>query len=882
MENFNPFPGLRPFEASESHLFFGRENATDELLRKLRENRFIAVVGTSGSGKSSLVKAGMLPDLYGGYMVGAGSSWRVAIMRPGDAPIRALAKALSAPDLFGNEDGDPEMRRAITETVLRHGAMGLIDVTRQARMAPGENFLVIVDQFEELFRINPTSGRRGTEDEAAAFVKLLLEAVNQSDLPIYVMLTMRSEYLGDCTRFRGLPEAINAGQYLIPRMTRDQRRKAITGPIAVGGATITPPLVQRLLNDIGDNPDQLPIMQHAMMRTYSIWEAGHNQDTPIDLVHYEATGGMDEALSRHADEAYEALPDKQSRAIAEKIFKRLTGRGSDNREMRNPATVSDLCATAGAARENVLPVIDAFRQEGRSFLMPSPGVLLSDDSVVDISHESLIRIWKRLGKWVDEETQSARTYSRVAETADLHKQGAAGLWRNPDLQIALNWRQQARPNAAWAERYEPGFDEAMTFLDASRAACRRRTFLRISLPILAVAALVAFPYVRMFERLADIDDALAAAIEQQSEADEQAAIAQQKLMQTKADLELTQISINRAQQFLQRLKSQEEAAKQKNQIAQARVQEEIETLTRELQDLAVSGGDRTKQKEIQIALAAAQAEARLLEQLGEGQEERESAANDVAAGVENLEEVERKLAQSVEELDVVTSTDAFPVEATNPAGPGEADLSEFAGLEGSLPATEVPEGRRAGDQLRVAAARDTSAQSTAELLFPDSVESAVECISAEQAGDDVTVTEKLALWKTCRQVGNQSEKAAAEKRLRPLEALVVRDATVRNSDKNFLTCADVKRLECRGEASAFKPGKIYVYARINAPREETLVLKWLKGGKEFRISNLKVKENTGRGFRTFTWKTLSEPGPYRIRLYNSGDALIASRALSVR
>lgn len=102
-----------------------------------------------------------------------------------------------------------------------------------------------------------------------------------------------------------------------------------------------------------------------------------------------------------------------------------------------------------------------------------------------------------------------------------------------------------------------------------------------------------------------------------------------------------------------------------------------------------------------------------------------------------------------------------------------------------------------------------------------------------------------------------------------------------NSDENFLTCADVKRLECLGEASAFKPGKIYVFARINAPTEETLVLKWLKGGNEYRISNLKVRQNTGSGFRTFTWKTLSEPGPYQVRLYNSGDALIASRMIEV-
>ena len=316
----NPFPGLRAFGVEESHLFFGRERATDELLRKLRSNRFIAVVGTSGSGKSSLVQAGMLPDLHGGLMTSAGSSWRVAVFRPGNAPIRAMAKALSQPEVFGSSGADAELKTAITETVLRRGAKGLIDLTLQARMASHENLLVVIDQFEELFRFKNARPDAHSADEAAAFVKLLLEASTQSLAPIYVVLTMRSEFLGDCTQFRDLPAAINAGQYLIPRMTRDQQKEAITGPVAVGGARLTPRLLQRLLNDVGDTPDKLPILQHAMMRTWDNWVHRQRPNEPIDIPHYEAIGTMSEALSRHADEAFNELPDKTHRQLAERMF----------------------------------------------------------------------------------------------------------------------------------------------------------------------------------------------------------------------------------------------------------------------------------------------------------------------------------------------------------------------------------------------------------------------------------------------------------------------------------------------------------------------------------------------------------------------------------
>ena len=149
-----------------------------------------------------------------------------------------------------------------------------------------------------MFRFRAAREFSSTGDDAAAFVKLLLEAAQQREFAIYIVPTMRSDFLGDCAQFQGLPEAINDGQYLIPRMTRDERRFAITGPVGVTRGKITEPLVNRLMNDVGDNPDQLPILQHALMRTWDYW-AGHRLNgEPIGLEHYEAVGTMADALSR--------------------------------------------------------------------------------------------------------------------------------------------------------------------------------------------------------------------------------------------------------------------------------------------------------------------------------------------------------------------------------------------------------------------------------------------------------------------------------------------------------------------------------------------------------------------------------------------------------
>ena len=469
----DPFPGLRPFEAGEEDLFFGREGQSEEILSLLRRHRFVAVVGASGSGKSSLVRAGLLPYLHGGFLAQAGSRWRVAMLRPGNDPFKNLATALNDPEALGispRSADDAAKSAVLIEVSLRRGGLGLIEAIRLARLPDDEQVLIIVDQFEELFRFAGAISRPGRDEDAAAFIKLLLEASQQRELPIYVVLTMRSDYIGDCAHYRDLPEAVTAGLYLVPRMTREQRRAAIVEPVRVGGGSIAPRLVVRLLNDVGDDPDQLPTLQHALMRTWDHWKAHGDGERPIDLDDYSAIGGMADALSQHADEVYDALPDDRSRTIAKRIFQALSEKGPDNREARRPTTVEKLSAVVGEPIADIIRVADAFRAPGRSFLMPAQNEELSPASVIDISHESLIRCWRKMRQWVEMEADSARIYRRLAETASLHTQGAAALLRDPDLENFLKWYDKERPNGAWAERYHRGFEQAMAFLEQSRLA----------------------------------------------------------------------------------------------------------------------------------------------------------------------------------------------------------------------------------------------------------------------------------------------------------------------------------------------------------------------------------------------------------------------------
>jgi WD40 repeat protein/energy-coupling factor transporter ATP-binding protein EcfA2 len=465
----NPFPGLRPFKIEESHLFFGREGQSDEVLLKLSKNRFVGVIGPSGSGKSSFIYCGVLPILYGGFLTDASPNWEVVVTRPGAGPIDNLAESLlkSNKEYQETDVEEQKIKRTIFSTLLRSSSLGLVEAIEQSRRSADVNYLILVDQFEELFRFKDSTDPNSV-NETLAFVNLLMEAVNYPDAPIYVAITMRSDFIGDCAQFPELTRKINDSHYLIPQLTREQKRRAIEGPVAVGGAVITPRLVQTLLNDLGDNPDQLPILQHALMRTWSYWSNYRDyDDEQVDLKHYEAIGTMSEALSMHANEAYDELTEPQKH-ICEVMFKAITEKRGENFGIRRPTRLNEIAAIADCSEEEIIEVIERFREPGRSLLTPAHGTAITSKSMVDISHESLMRIWVRLKNWVDDEADAVQMYLRLAEAAAQYQVGKAGLWRPPDLQLALNWLAKHKPTLVWGQRYNPAFERTMIFLEYSR------------------------------------------------------------------------------------------------------------------------------------------------------------------------------------------------------------------------------------------------------------------------------------------------------------------------------------------------------------------------------------------------------------------------------
>jgi WD40 repeat protein len=469
-----PYPGLRPFESYESEIFFGREAHTDRLLEILQRERFLAVLGPSGAGKSSLVRAGLLPGLAAGWLGGA-SDWRIAILRPGERPFRRLAEELVRSGALGASD--PASLPGI-EAELRRGPLGLAHLLEDARR--GEigtrpfKLLVLVDQFEEIFRYAQAGGTEA--DESEAFVNLLLTSRAEPEAGIYVALTMRTDFLGHCVHFLDLPEAINRAQYLTPRLTRAELERAITGPALVFGGDVAPELASALINSLDQGFDQLPLLQHALARMW-IGESARPGAFPLlTVASLEALGGLQGALSAHAEEVFGKL-SADEQALAETLFRCITlreGTGPAARSTRRPQRLEQIAAVADCDWRDMEPVVRSFAAEGVNFL--HHGEPLGPESVIDISHEALIRQWERLRTWTDDEALQAAELLRWRDRAANRKEGGE-LLTGVDLARAFVWLDGTGrlPKPQWAARYlgsegEIGFDETTNFIEESQTA----------------------------------------------------------------------------------------------------------------------------------------------------------------------------------------------------------------------------------------------------------------------------------------------------------------------------------------------------------------------------------------------------------------------------
>jgi hypothetical protein len=526
-----PYPGLRPFNEEESIFFRGREEHIETIISQLQGKKFLMITGASGDGKSSLVYAGIIPNARAGFFKAKFNNWLITDFRPERSPLKNMSVALAAK--LGYTDVD------FVEKELAFGFSSLVNLYKKSPFyldvnsveytqtpeaeqkklkRKAANLFILVDQFEEFFTNSENYNNGKASVNAQAAVNLLLETSKialAEDLPIYIVCTMRSDYVGQCAAFRGLPEYIGYSQFFVPRLKRKEVHQVIEEPAVLSGNKISNRLIETLINEC-DGPDQLPILQHALNR---LWRA-HVEDgaEEMDIIHYAKVGGIDRAmlpeeqkeefkdwykkqsefkqrfldenaslsnvLNAHARELYETsinycirhigrnISRQEAHEILKQIFTCLT-KINDSRAVRNRATVQEIKQIIGKDIDNKLieGLVNLFRESENTLLKPfilNPSAAhpshqyaysssLTDEDILDITHESLIRNWTDLTEW------TKKDHENVSIIEDLKKQ--VGRWeqknRSSDYLLTIgslshfkNWYDSINLNPYWLAKYD--------------------------------------------------------------------------------------------------------------------------------------------------------------------------------------------------------------------------------------------------------------------------------------------------------------------------------------------------------------------------------------------------------------------------------------------
>ena len=482
----NPYPGLRPFRKDEWAIFFGREVMIDAVLDRIADQHLVVVHGSSGCGKSSLIKAGVLPRLEQEHSL-HGVPWRTAAMRPGGSPLWHLAEAI-ARLVEGLADGvEPplETTRGV-HRLLNLGDQALGAIQEKYKLGKEGNVCLLLDQFEELFRYAREIGR----EEAETLIDVLKAFSNTKRTlkGIHTIVTMRSDHLGDCAQFTGFAELVNQTQYLLPRMDKAALMRAIREPARLFGGEVSADLALRMIDESQNEPDALPLVQHCLMRSrrllgdlpglvetpavpYGTEETGRRPDWVLTLKGYE---GLKAILSQHADEVLADVvgDDDEVDKVAEHLFRAITEIDPDGRGIRNPMRFNQLVKITGNKPEILERIIDRFAEDDCGFVVKSG----DKDPLIDISHEALIRCWTRLNDptidkktrrpkgWLQREQEDARIWRSLLVQAESGEEISPGL-----IDERQDWLDSLT-GKEWAERHDGGWDQVQALMTRSRKA----------------------------------------------------------------------------------------------------------------------------------------------------------------------------------------------------------------------------------------------------------------------------------------------------------------------------------------------------------------------------------------------------------------------------
>jgi WD40 repeat protein/class 3 adenylate cyclase/energy-coupling factor transporter ATP-binding protein EcfA2 len=465
-ETRNPYKGLRAFEEADAADFFGREALTEHLVTRLAEVRFLAVVGPSGSGKSSVVRAGLVPAVRGGALPGS-ERWTIVEMFPGAYPLEELEAAL----LRVAENPPP----SLLEQLRDEDGRGLVRAVKRVLPAGDSELLLVVDQLEELFTLVEDEERR------ARFLEVLERAVGDARSRLRVVTTLRADFYDRPLLYSGFAELLrDYVEALVPLMP-DEFERAIAGPASRAGASLEAGLLAEMVADVATEPGALPLLQYALTELYE-----RREGAILTRAAYHEIGGVSGALAGRAEEVFAGLMAEAQEA-ARQLFLRLVALGEGAEDTRRRVERTELAAME-VDQDGMEEAIEAF---GSSRLLSFDRDPRTGTPTIEVAHEALLREWARLRRWIDSAREDVRLHRRLAAAArewDESDRDPSFLLRGSHLAQFESWAADSRVALTGVEREFVGTSVAESRRELLR---ERRQNRRLKILLAGVAALLA-------------------------------------------------------------------------------------------------------------------------------------------------------------------------------------------------------------------------------------------------------------------------------------------------------------------------------------------------------------------------------------------------------
>jgi WD40 repeat protein len=453
-------PGFRSYRTEEQDIYFGKSKESEQILDKIRNNRFYALIGECASGKSSLINCRIIPSL----IVHQGQKVHVFKLDSARRPYQQLSAQLS--DFIEKNKRDIQgINSEDVETVLRGSSLGLVNILSKTIRKEEEVFLLI-DQFEELFIVDHRNGIADHHKERQRFFNLLTETIDCKDLNIHLLLIIRSEILGELFEYDRLAEMINQNSFLLKKTDHAQLADIIKSIITSTGFEIDEFNLNQIASNFESMVSPLMALQYSFSRKFNKWQS-IKKSKEYDFSRLILDSDLANMVSMDLNSIYFSYsPEK--RVLCERIVKLLFTTDDLGKVYRQSNAVNQLAEMTGHPEKQVIDVLLSFKLLQPAVFLGILNDTIDNNSTICLAHDLIIKLWDKLTKWIDEEKASIATYKRLSVRAELYQQGKDVLLTDTDLSLAIEWRERNKPTYSWGIRFHPAYNRTMSYIDFSQ------------------------------------------------------------------------------------------------------------------------------------------------------------------------------------------------------------------------------------------------------------------------------------------------------------------------------------------------------------------------------------------------------------------------------